>query len=1079
MNKAGLTVSDRRRGRKGRRHPQLHRLAVAAAVALAALLPLREAAATCSGSAGNGVAEQVGNVNCTVDATHIPTTVTFQSGATGKLILNAAAPTGLINNAVNTEGSVDVQGTVTLNADIGVADLDFPHRLAAINILDAAVLNTPHNVVALTLTVGQGTSGTLNQTAQTISVRTLVLNDGATLDQGMQGSIRATLGITLGNNATLTLRSSETGGTINGIADGQGTLIIDHEFTSEYALGGTHRLHTITVNSGATLSLIESSPNTGNATADTVNVNGTLNQSAGTLTATTLALGNNASVTQTGSGVINAATTLGSGATLSLRNQGSGAINGAADGQGTLSFTGSYNTDAAIGATHGLAAINVNNGVTLTLDQNASATSVTVGQGASGIVNQSAGTLSATTLAINAGGTYTQTGTGVINAATTLGSGATLSLRNQGSGAINGAADGQGTLSFTGSYNTDAAIGATHGLAAINVNDGATLTLDQNASATNFNVSGTLSQSLNTLTATTLAINAGGTYTQSGGSISASALNVHGSFTHEGGSLSALALAIKNGGVFNQNGSAGITAATTIYDGGTFNVNSGFTHTGALTLGSGSSGVLKLNSHTVNVSSGFTMLAGSTLKTTIHADSANAAGRIVADGPASVAANTSISITVLPATLTVGQSYLLVSGAAGSVVEVPASIISSNPDYEFVAASDGKSLSLTTRAAASYRAAAQSANTSAIAGALDAARTSGTADMRDVLAQLNSLSGSAAKDAAMASMAPLMENAVPLASTVVQGQVFGTIDARLESLRNSGVGGPSGFSSGNPADGVGIWLQTFGDRGTQQARQGASGFKVNTRGLAFSADTVLPDDRWTVGVSFAHAASSIGFRDARSGSSSDVSSNQASVYASYEGHAFYLDAIANMGTNAYTSERLISVGAITRRALGDYKGRQYSARATAGFPVQRGSMVVTPLASLEYTHLRLDAYSETGAGAIDLHVDERHYDSLQLGLGASVRFDSWLGNGKLVPTVRAMWIFEGHDDRQTLNSSFTGGGGSSFSTSAPDAARHSLKLGLGMNYKVGRNTTWALNYDARLKDGFVGHAGMLTFHHQF
>ncbi|MES2386027.1 MAG: autotransporter domain-containing protein [Pseudomonadota bacterium] len=942
-------------------------------MALAALLPLREAAATCSGSAGNGVAEQVGNVNCTVDATHIPTTVTFQSGATGKLILNAAAPTGLINNAVNTEGSVDVQGTVTLNADIGVADLDFPHRLAAINILDAAVLNTPHNVVALTLTVGQGTSGTLNQTAQTISVRTLVLNDGATLDQGMQGSIRATLGITLGNNATLTLRSSETGGTINGIADGQGTLIIDHEFTSEYALGGTHRLHTITVNSGATLSLIESSPNTGNATADTVNVNGTLNQSAGTLTATTLALGNNASVTQTGSGVINAATTLGSGATLSLRNQGSGAINGAADGQGTLSFTGSYNTDAAIGATHGLAAINVNDGVTLTLDQNASATSVTVGQGASGIVNQSAGTLSATTLAINAGGTYTQ----------------------------------------------------------------------------------------------------------SGGSISASALNVHGSFTHEGGSLSALALAIKNGGVFNQNGSAGITAATTIYDGGTFNVNSGFTHTGALTLGSGSSGVLKLNSHTVNVSSGFTMLAGSTLKTTIHADSANAAGRIVADGPASVAANTSISITVLPATLTVGQSYLLVSGAAGSVVEVPASIISSNPDYEFVAASDGKSLSLTTRAAASYRAAAQSANTSAIAGALDAARTSGTADMRDVLAQLNSLSGSAAKDAAMASMAPLMENAVPLASTVVQGQVFGTIDARLESLRNSGVGGPSGFSSGNPADGVGIWLQTFGDRGTQQARQGASGFKVNTRGLAFSADTVLPDDRWTVGVSFAHAASSIGFRDARSGSSSDVSSNQASVYASYEGHAFYLDAIANMGTNAYTSERLISVGAITRRALGDYKGRQYSARATAGFPVQRGSMVVTPLASLEYTHLRLDAYSETGAGAIDLHVDERHYDSLQLGLGASVRFDSWLGNGKLVPTVRAMWIFEGHDDRQTLNSSFTGGGGSSFSTSAPDAARHSLKLGLGMNYKVGRNTTWALNYDARLKDGFVGHAGMLTFHHQF
>ena len=668
------------------------------------------------------------------------------------------------------------------------------------------------------------------------------------------------------------------------------------------------------------------------------------------------------------------------------------------------------------------------------------------GSGSSGVLNQSAGTLSATTLAIKAGGSVTQSGSGVINAsATTLASGASLTLANQGSGTIDGAAAGQGTLTLAGNYTSNAVIGGSARLAAINVNDGVTLNLGHNAAAT------------------TITVGQG-----SGGTLNLSA-----------GTLTATTLAIKNGGVFSQSGSSNITASTTIYDGGTFNVNSALNHTGALTLGSGSSGVLNLNNNVVTVSSSFTMAAGSTLKTTIYGDSNNAAGRIIASGPVSIAANTTVDIKVQPATLSTGRTYVVVSGGVGSTIVVPTSIISSDPNYEFDASSDGSSLTLTTRSVASYVKSAQSANTRAIAGALQTARTSGSADMATVLTQLNSLSGSTAKDAAMASMAPIMENALTLANREALSQIFGTIDTRLESLRGHDVASPSGFSSGNPVDGVGVWLQIFGNDGTQNAREGAAGFKTRTQGISFSVDTALPDNRWTLGTSLAHAASNIGLKDARSGSGSDISSYQISLYGAYEGNGHFVNAIANIGTNMYISNRQVSVGAITRMARGEYKGMQYSAKTTIGFPFQRDSMEVTPLISLEYTHLNLDAYTETGAGALNLNVDAQKYDFLQLGFGASVRFAGWLGNGRLVPTVRAMWLHDALADRQTLTSSFTGGGGDRFATSAPNAARNSLKLGLSMSYKVGNNTTWALSYDALLKDGFLGHAGMLTYHYQF
>jgi outer membrane autotransporter protein len=733
--------------------------------------------------------------------------------------------------------------------------------------------------------------------------------------------------------------------------------------------------------------------------------------------------------------------TIGSGGSLSLRNQGSGTIDGSGVGLGSLTFTGNYNTDAAIGGTNSLASIMVADGVNLTLDQNASTTSFIVGQGTSGTVSHSAGIITATTLAVGAGGSFTQSGTGVVNAAMTIGSGGSLSLRNQGSGTIDGSGVGLGSLTFTGNYDTDAALGGTNSLASITVADGANLTLDQDATATFLVVNGTVGHAAGALNASTLTIGNGALFTQAGGSLA---------------------------------------AATTILDGGTMRLSSPFSHTGPLTVGAGSSGILDLGGNILNISSDVTMHPGSTLKCTINSDTADDAGRIVAAGQAAVAAGARIDLTVAPATLTLGQRYVIVAGGAGGAVNLPATIIDNIAAYKFVASTDGDALALTVQKAADYLDVARSVTTTSVAAALMAIVDSGapSADMLSVLAELDNLATEAELDAAMATLAP-DTGGLAAASLGVQSQAIGLVDARLDALRPVASAYGSGMATGNPAAGTGVWMQGFANHGVQGMREGVAGFRAHTVGMALGADRELLVQPWTLGVSYAYARSSLDFQETRSGNGTDVTSHLAGLYASWDGGPYFVDLVANAGFNAYETIRQISVGAIRRAARGSFHGRQYSAKVAAGYIMNRQGYAVVPLASLQATHLDLEDYTESGADALNLQVEAQHSDSLQTGLGVRTHFDLKTSDGLFTASLKAMWLYDAVSDPQTVTSAFSGAGGESFSVSAPGEPRHAAELGAGLRFEGNGGFSVVLQYDARIKDAYLGHTAAATLQYRF
>ena len=397
--------------------------------------------------------------------------------------------TGIIEGKTDDKGSVVFSGNYNTDAALGTLG----KALTSVTVNAGQVLTLDQDSYVTTF----NDNGTVNQSAGTLTAATLNIGDNDTYTQTGTGVLNTTT-TNLGNGATLTLLNQGTG-IIQGAADGQGDVIFSGSYNTDAALGIPNKaLASVTINVGQVLTLDQ------NSDVTTFNNNGTVNQSAGTLTAATLNIGDNDTYTQTGTGVLNTTTTnVGNGATLTLLNQGTGIIRGAADGQGDVVFSGSYNTDAALGESlRTLASITVNAGQILSLDQDGDVTTLNN----NGTVNQSAGTLTATTLNIGDNDTYTQTGTGVLNTTTTnLGNGATLTLLNQGTGIIRGAADGQGDVVFSGSYNTDAVVGTTaNSLASITVNAGQTLTLDQNADVTTLNNNGIVNQTAGSLVVSTV-----------------------------------------------------------------------------------------------------------------------------------------------------------------------------------------------------------------------------------------------------------------------------------------------------------------------------------------------------------------------------------------------------------------------------------------------------------------------------------------------------------------------------------------------------------------------------------------------
>ena len=366
-----------------------------------------------------------------------------------------------------------------------------------------------------------------------------------------------------------------------------------------------------------------------------------------------------------------------------------------------------------------------------------------------------------------------------------------------------------------------------------------------------------------------------------------------------------------------------------------------------------------------------------------------------------------------------------------------------------------------------------------------------TPDIVTVLAGVNANSTTASVANAVAQLAPSTPSlSAPLVAFQGTRQFQELWVSRLDNVLCDEVNKPDNSgkipSSCQAKDQKsGWWLKGFGDAAHQGVNNGYTGYNSNTLGTMVAYDVPLGSiltGKTRAGLGVGYSRSNINGQAYNA--NTDSNNYQTTAYIGHEQGNWFVYGNASAGLNNYSDTRDIVFTNVNRIASASYNGQNYTAFANAGYHFAVQKFTLTPLASLQYTRLNLDGYTETGAGDINLKVQSQHYDFLESGLGIKAERAFSYNGGIYVPQVHFKWLHELNNPQIANNAAFAVNGSPSFTTQGMSTSNNTLNLGAGVTLLSCECSakTWALEavYDHNWRnDGYSDNQGMLKFSGHF
>ena len=544
-------------------------------------------------------------------------------------------------------------------------------------------------------------------------------------------------------------------------------------------------------------------------------------------------------------------------------------------------------------------------------------------------------------------------------------------------------------------------------------------------------------------------------------------------------------------GAFTKAGAGTLTlSATNTYTGGT-TVSAGTLYANNNNaLGSGdvtSNAILNVGLNTVDIGSGvYTQSNGSTLQLTANSDTEYGSIKSTGDAVATVAS----TVNVVAGGYINNKAKLTVLDTGSGSSIAPANItttVTGSSRISFDPSVVGGKLILTAdRSSNGFESCGKDENSKAVGNVLDN-MTDYTTDMKSILDTLETMSDSDAGDALNTMESPVNRGIIETGRLSI-GQSISSILNHFSLLKKNifGISTGDDVSSDSkfakPAEAV--WAKAFGTYAKQDNRKGIEGYHADIMGGAFGLD-FISTNKTTFGLGCGYLYNKID-PEKVSLSRTTADSIQGLLYYGYnhelnymEKDALYLNLIGSFAYNMYDSKRNINIGTtINRQAKADYDGQQYTAYGEVGYYIPRSKINLIPLASLEYSRLEVDSYTENGADSINLYVNRQHYDLLELGLG--LKFSSIIKkeNIDIIPEIRGKWLHDFIADKAEVTSRFTGGG-ASFKTVGAEPAKSVFDVGATLTLLGKNNIKLDLDYDFYIRDDFYSHNGAATLKYIF
>ncbi|WP_176159175.1 autotransporter family protein [Prosthecobacter debontii] len=171
----------------------------------------------------------------------------------------------------------------------------------------------------------------------------------------------------------------------------------------------------------------------------------------------------------------------------------------------------------------------------------------------------------------------------------------------------------------------------------------------------------------------------------------------------------------------------------------------------------------------------------------------------------------------------------------------------------------------------------------------------------------------------------------------------------------------------------------------------------------------------------------------------EADSYRAAFYGTYFKGGFYLDGLLGLAYNSYDTDRTGLLGSAT----GDTNGWEFTSMLNTGYDFRVGALSLGPVASVAYTRVQMDGFRESGSLA-PLSYRDQDQESLRTNLGARISYTIPAGRARIIPQARVTWQHEFMDATQSIESSFSGGPGPSFTVDGPEMGRDAAIVTAGL-----------------------------------
>lgn len=248
----------------------------------------------------------------------------------------------------------------------------------------------------------------------------------------------------------------------------------------------------------------------------------------------------------------------------------------------------------------------------------------------------------------------------------------------------------------------------------------------------------------------------------------------------------------------------------------------------------------------------------------------------------------------------------------------------------------------------------------------------------------------------------------------------------------------------------------------QSARANAPESKFNSAGITLGIDRRITPDL-VLGVLAGYSRTNADLDTV--GSTSKINTWLLGAYGTYYRQNWFANGAFVYGRNSYDNNRIALGTTNTSNPDGD----QYAVQGSVGVDLRFGGWLVTPEVGAQYTTVRVDGFTESGAAALVVQSDKS--ESLRSSLGARFRYDVRTATGLVTPELRASWQHEFLDKSRDVRASFVDQAmPGTFSTTAAGSGTDFGVVGAGVNANITTRTQMSLGYDFKFGgDDFTAH----------